>query len=131
MLDVAYFINKHLLLKIWLAFECNGINDMGLSIRIRSLMLDDLLIKPFDHFMEFRMLFVFDSIVKTLNYANIISPIIRWGYIKEIEAYSIPLYFWEFYRYSITIYIFSFTYLNADILSFIVWLELSIFGANP
>ena len=55
-------------------------------------MFNNLLIKPFDYFMEFRMFFVFDSIVKTLNYADIISPIIRKGYIKEIEVYSVLLY---------------------------------------
>ena len=77
MLNTAYFINRHLLLRIWLAFEYNGINDIDLNIRIRNLMLNNLLIKSFDYFIEFRMFFVFDSIVKTFNYVNIIGPIIR------------------------------------------------------
>ena len=59
---------------------------MGLNIRIRNLILNNLLIEPFDYFIEFRILSVFDSIVKTLNYANIIDFIIRRDYIKEIEA---------------------------------------------
>ena len=50
---------------------------MDLNIRIRSLILNNLLIESFDYFMEFRMLSVFDSIVKTFNYANIIGPIIK------------------------------------------------------
>ena len=77
MLNAACLTDRHLLLKVWLAFEYSGVSGMSLSIRIRNLMFDDLLIKPFDHFIEFRMLSVFDSIVKTLNYANIIGPIIR------------------------------------------------------
>ena len=77
MLNAVCFVSRHLLLRVWLTFECSGVSGMGLSIRMRSLMLDDLLIEPFDYFMEFRMLSVFDSIVKTLNCADIIGPVIR------------------------------------------------------
>ena len=77
MLDAVCLINKHLLLRIWLVFECDEISGINLSIRIRSLILNNLLIKPFNYFIEFRMFSVFDLIVKTFNYANIISLIIK------------------------------------------------------
>ena len=77
MLDIACFINRHFLLRVWLVFECGGISGIGLSIRKRNLIFNDLLIKPFDYFIKFRMFSVFDSIVKTFNYADIIDPIIR------------------------------------------------------
>ena len=77
MFDAACFAGRYLLLRVWLAFECSGVSGMGLSIRMRSLMLNDLLIELFDHFIEFRMFFVFDSIVKTFNCADIIGPVIR------------------------------------------------------
>ena len=79
------------MLRVWLAFEYSGISGMGLSIRIRNLIFNNLLIKPFDYIIEFRILSVFDSIVKTFNYADIVNPIIKRSYIKEIEVYSVFL----------------------------------------